>query len=167
MRRAAGAIMEQLGGCDVFVHAAATFARATLPDLALSEWRRVQAVNVEAMLWLCQALTPGMIIRGFGRVVMIVSDTVWGPPAPDLLAYVASNAALIGVARSLAAPLGAHGVTVNCVAPGLTPYAGRAGRGARAGLRGRAEPSGAAAVAGSAGTWPAWSRFSPPMRPLR
>lgn len=34
--------------------------------------------------------------------------------------YVASKATLVGIARSLAKPLGAHGVTVNCVAPGLT-----------------------------------------------
>jgi 3-oxoacyl-[acyl-carrier protein] reductase len=58
--------------------------------------------------------------RGFGRVIVIVSDTVWEPPAPDLLPYVASKAALIGIARSLARALGPDGITVNCVAPGLT-----------------------------------------------
>jgi 3-oxoacyl-[acyl-carrier protein] reductase len=80
----------------------------------------VQAVNVEAGLWLAQALAPEMAQRGFGRIVFIVSDTVWDPPAPDLLPYVASKAALIGVARSLARALGPGGITVNCVAPGLT-----------------------------------------------
>jgi pyridoxal 4-dehydrogenase len=33
---------------------------------------------------------------------------------------VASKATLVGIARALAKPLGAHGITVNCVAPGLT-----------------------------------------------
>jgi pyridoxal 4-dehydrogenase len=51
---------------------------------------------------------------------MIASDTVWNPPAPDLLPYVASKAALIGVARSLSRSLGPSHITVNCVAPGLT-----------------------------------------------
>src|SRR5205085_11246131 len=82
--------------------------------------RRVQAVNVEAALWLCQALTPGMRERGFGRIVFITSNTVWRPPAADFLPYVASKATLVGIARALARPLGAHGITVNCVAPGLT-----------------------------------------------
>jgi NAD(P)-dependent dehydrogenase (short-subunit alcohol dehydrogenase family) len=114
------AVAERLGPRDVFVHAAAAFDRASLDDLDLATWRHVQAVNVESALWLCQALTPAMAGRGFGRIVFIASNTVWRPPAPDFLPYVVSKAALIGVARSLARELGEHGITVNCVAPGLT-----------------------------------------------
>lgn len=110
----------RLGPRDVLVHAAAAFDRATLANLDADTWRRVQAVNVESALWLCQQLTPAMIERGFGRIVFITSNTVWRPPAPDFLPYVVSKAALVGIARSLAGPLGAHGITVNCVAPGLT-----------------------------------------------
>jgi NAD(P)-dependent dehydrogenase (short-subunit alcohol dehydrogenase family) len=106
--------------CDVLVHAAATFEQATLGTLDLDTWRHVQAVNVEAALWLAQELAPGMAARGFGRIVFVVSDTVWDPPAPELLAYIASKSALVGIARSLARGLGADGITVNCVAPGLT-----------------------------------------------
>jgi len=120
VERTGGAIVERLGRCDVLVHAAAAFDRAPLHSLDIDTWRRVQAVNVESALWLCRALTPGMIERGFGRVVIVVSDTVFDPPDPGLLAYVASKAALIGVARVLARTLGVHGITVNCVAPGLT-----------------------------------------------
>ena len=86
----------------------------------LATWRRVQSVNVESALWLCQALTPAMRERGFGRIVFITSNTVWRPPAADFLAYVASKATLVGIARALAKPLGASGITVNCVAPGIT-----------------------------------------------
>ena len=93
----------------MLVHAAATFERAALTDLTLGTWRHVQAVNVESALWLCQELAPAMRERGFGRIVFIVSDTVWNPPAPELLPYVASKAALIGVARVLARSLGATG----------------------------------------------------------
>lgn len=119
-RAAARGVLERHDRCDVLVHAAATFAQATLADLDLETWRHVQAVNVEAALWLAQELVPGMIERGFGRLVFVASDTVWSPPGPELLPYVASKAALIGVARSLARALGADGITVNCVAPGLT-----------------------------------------------
>ena len=113
-------IAERLGPRDVLVHAAAAFDRASLADLDLATWRRVQAVNVESALWLCQALTPAMSARGFGRVIFIASNTVWRPPAGDFLPYVVSKAALVGLARSLAKPLGQDGITVNCVAPGLT-----------------------------------------------
>jgi NAD(P)-dependent dehydrogenase (short-subunit alcohol dehydrogenase family) len=113
-------VAARLGPRDVLVHAAAAFDRASLAELDAATWRRVQAVNVESALWLCQALTPAMIERGFGRIVFITSNTVWRPPGPDFLPYVASKATLVGIARSLAKPLGAHGITVNCVAPGLT-----------------------------------------------
>jgi NAD(P)-dependent dehydrogenase (short-subunit alcohol dehydrogenase family) len=113
-------VAARLGPRDVLVHAAAAFDRASLAELDTATWRRVQAVNVESALWLCQELTPAMIERGFGRIVFITSNTVWRPPGPDFLPYVASKATLVGIARSLAKPLGAHGITVNCVAPGLT-----------------------------------------------
>jgi 3-oxoacyl-[acyl-carrier protein] reductase len=116
VRRAAG----EVGSCDVLVHAAAAFDRAPLESMTLETWRHVQSVNVESALLLAQAFAPGMRERGWGRVVFIVSDTVWSPPAPDLLAYVSSKATLIGMARVLALSLGESGITVNCVAPGLT-----------------------------------------------
>jgi len=121
VRATAASVLDTHGRCDVLVHAAAAFDRAALADLDAATWRRVQAVNVESALWLAQAFAPGMAQRGFGRIVFVVSDTVWDPPAPDLLAYVASKATLIGIARTLARALGRDGITVNCVAPGLTP----------------------------------------------
>ena len=121
VRATADRVLETHGRCDVLVHAAAAFDRAALADLDSTTWRRVQAVNVESALWLCQAFAPGMAERGFGRIVFVVSDTVWDPPAPDLLAYVASKSTLIGIARTLARSLGRDEITVNCVAPGLTP----------------------------------------------
>ena len=121
VRAAAAAMLARHGRCDVLVHAAAAFDRASLPELDPQTWRRVQAVNVESAVWLAQAMAPGMAGRGFGRIVFVVSDTIWDPPAGDLLAYVASKAALVGLARTLARSLGRDGITVNCVAPGLTP----------------------------------------------
>ena len=120
VRAAAARVLARFGRCDTLVHAAAAFDRASLDDVDLATWRRVMAVNVESALWLCQALAPGMAKRGFGRIVLIVSDTVWSPPTADLLPYVTSKAALIGLARSLARSLGPDGITVNCIAPGLT-----------------------------------------------
>jgi pyridoxal 4-dehydrogenase len=121
VRAAAAGVLDRHGRCDVLVHAAAAFDRASLADLDPQTWRRVLAVNVESAVWLAQAMAPGMAERGFGRIVFVVSDTIWDPPAGDLLAYVASKAALVGVARTLARSLGRDGITVNCVAPGLTP----------------------------------------------
>ena len=118
-RAAAAAVLERFGRCDVFVHCAAAFDQATLVDVDAATWRHVQAVNVESALWLAQAFTPGMAQRGFGRVIVIISDTFWSPP-PVLLPYVASKGALLGIVRSLAVGLGPAGIAVSAVAPGLT-----------------------------------------------
>lgn len=123
-RRAAARVLELYGGCDVFVHCAGAFDTATLADLDVATWRHVQAVNVESALWLAQAFAPGMARRGFGRVVFVTSDTLWDPPAPVLLPYVASKGALLGITRSLARALGPDGIAVTAVAPDLTDTPG-------------------------------------------
>ncbi|HTW99123.1 MAG TPA: SDR family oxidoreductase, partial [Acidimicrobiales bacterium] len=120
-RAAARAVLGRFGRCDVLVHAAAAMDRAPLEALDLATWRKVQSVNVESLVWLCQELVPAMRAASFGRVVVIVSDTLFSPVRDDMLAYVASKGALVGLARAMAAALGRSGITVNCVAPGLTP----------------------------------------------
>jgi 3-oxoacyl-[acyl-carrier protein] reductase len=127
-RDAARAVLERHGRCDILVHAAAALDQADLDSVDSALWRRVQAVNVEAAVWLCQELVPAMRERRFGRIAFVISDTVWRPPADALLPYVTSKAALVGMTRSLAGALGRDGITVNAVAPGLTDTpAARAG----------------------------------------
>jgi NAD(P)-dependent dehydrogenase (short-subunit alcohol dehydrogenase family) len=120
VRRAAEVVLERYGRCDVLVHAAAMVGIEPFDSLGLDVWRRVQAVNVESALLLTQAFAPGMRERGFGRVILIVSNTFWRPPGAHMLAYVASKGALIGMARTLAVELGSDGIAVTAVAPGLT-----------------------------------------------
>ena len=130
VRRAAKLVLERHGRCDVLVHAAATFEPGPLEQVELGAWRRVQAVNVESALLLAQAFAPGMRDRGFGRVIFIVSNTFWSPPDGQMLPYVASKGALIGMTRTLAAGLGRDGIAVTAVAPGLTRTAASATRAA-------------------------------------
>jgi len=120
VRRAARAVLDRYGRCDVLVHSAAMVAFGPFEEFELDVWRQVQAVNVESALLLTQAFAPGMRERGFGRVIFIVSNTFWRPPGAHMLAYVASKGALIGMARTLAVGLGDDGIAVTAVAPGLT-----------------------------------------------
>jgi NAD(P)-dependent dehydrogenase (short-subunit alcohol dehydrogenase family) len=120
VRAAAERVLAQAGRCDVLVHAAAAFERADLASIDLETWRHVQAVNVDSALLLAQAFVPSMVANGFGRIIFIVSATIWSPPSSDMLAYVTSKAALVGLARTLAMALGPDGIAVTCVAPGLT-----------------------------------------------
>jgi NAD(P)-dependent dehydrogenase (short-subunit alcohol dehydrogenase family) len=127
VRQAPDVILRDYGRCDLLVHAAGAFDRMTLDTFDLAAFRRVQAVNVEAMLLLAQKFAPGMLERRFGRIISIVSNTFWAPPAGDLLAYVASKGSLIGLTRVLAHALGGNGISVTAVAPGLTRTPGSSG----------------------------------------
>ena len=118
-------------------------------EVDAATWRRVQAVNVESALWLVQAFAPGMAERRFGRIVFIASDTVWSPPNPAMLAYIASKGALLGVMRTLAVTLGADGIAVSAVAPGLTDTPRRPHQERRRTLRRGRRPPGAQAPAHS------------------
>jgi NAD(P)-dependent dehydrogenase (short-subunit alcohol dehydrogenase family) len=94
-------------------------------DASARPGRRVAVVTggagaIGGAIVLAQAFVPGMAARGFGRIIFVVSDTVWSPPAASMLAYVTSKGALIALARTLAAGHGADGIAVTCVAPGLT-----------------------------------------------
>jgi NAD(P)-dependent dehydrogenase (short-subunit alcohol dehydrogenase family) len=127
VRQAADVILRDYGRCDLLVHAAGAFDRMTLDTFDLAAFRSVQAVNVEAMVLLAQKFAPGMRERRFGRIISIVSNTFWAPPAGDLLAYVASKGSLIGLTRVLAHALGGSGISVTAVAPGLTRTPGSSG----------------------------------------
>ncbi|MFI1092408.1 SDR family NAD(P)-dependent oxidoreductase [Streptomyces sp. NPDC020917] len=120
VHRAAGSVLDRYNRCDVLVHAAAMTGFGPFEGYELHLWRQVQAVNVESPLLLAQAFTPGMRERGFGRVIFVVSNTFWRPSGAHMLAYVASKGALVGMTRTLAVELGAHGISVTAVAPGLT-----------------------------------------------
>ena len=68
-----------------------------------------------------------MRAQRYGKIVNIASGTVF-KGAPMMLPYVASKGAVIALTRSVARELGADGIRVNCVAPGLTKSEGLLGR---------------------------------------
>ncbi|HTW12368.1 MAG TPA: SDR family NAD(P)-dependent oxidoreductase [Solirubrobacteraceae bacterium] len=117
-------VLAEHGRCDVLVNNAAHLGMHEFEQLSLETWQRFEAVNIEAPFLLCSRLLPAMARNGGGRVVNIVSNTVWEPPGPGMVAYITTKGALLGMTRALAVEYGARGVTVNAVAPGLTPTPG-------------------------------------------
>jgi NAD(P)-dependent dehydrogenase (short-subunit alcohol dehydrogenase family) len=121
--RFAGGVLERFGRCDILVNNAAYIPISPFRELTFEEFRRVQAVNVDAPFLLCKSFVPQMIQREYGRIVNLASSSVWSPPH-GFTAYITSKMAIIGLTRALASELGNVGITVNAISPGLTKHAG-------------------------------------------
>lgn len=120
-RLADGAIA-RFGRVDILVNNAALFARMPLQpydQIEVELWDRVMAVNVRGAFLTAKHVAPHMVRAGSGKIVNIGSGTAY-KGMPEMLAYVTSKAAILGLTRSLARELGPHGVCVNTLAPGLT-----------------------------------------------
>ena len=89
---------------------------AALEDVAVADFDRLMHVNLRPSILCAQAVLPKMKALGGGRIVMNTSRVTLGKELRTL--YSASKGAAESMARTWALELGAHGITVNCVAPG-------------------------------------------------
>ncbi len=117
VRAAAAATMARHGAIDILVNnAGITGGNAPTWDLPSEGWRRVVDVNLVGPYLACAAVLPGMVERGYGRVINIAS--VAGKEGnPNASHYSASKAGLIALTKSLGKELAGKGVLVNCVTP--------------------------------------------------
>ncbi|MDW9783027.1 SDR family oxidoreductase [Sinorhizobium meliloti] len=92
--------------------------RLAFDAIPLSEWNDVLAVNLTGAMLCCQLAAPAMAAKGFGRIVLIGSIAGRAMPRLAGASYVASKAALAGIAKSLVSEYSYQGVTTNTVAPG-------------------------------------------------
>jgi len=109
----------ELGGIQILVNNAGVYPPIPFEDTTADDLRRILRVNTEAPFLLAQACLPHLRAAGWGRIVNIASAVVFLGP-PELVAYTTSKAALVGLTRALSSALGPEGITVNCLAPGLT-----------------------------------------------
>jgi NAD(P)-dependent dehydrogenase (short-subunit alcohol dehydrogenase family) len=86
--------------------------------ISAEKWNRLLAVNLTGAFHCCQAIIPGMIEAGWGRIVNISSSSAQGGQ-PFMAHYVSSKAGMIGLTKSLALEFGPKGITVNTIPPGF------------------------------------------------
>jgi NAD(P)-dependent dehydrogenase (short-subunit alcohol dehydrogenase family) len=117
VRAAATATEAAHGRIDILVNnAGITGGNAPTWELPSAEWRRVVDINLIAPFLVASAVLPGMVARGYGRVVNIAS--VAGKEGnPNASHYSASKAGLIALTKSLGKELAGKGVMVNCITP--------------------------------------------------
>jgi 3-oxoacyl-[acyl-carrier protein] reductase len=116
--RLVGETVEALGPIDILISNAGYSVRQEYTDVDPRAWERTLAVNLRAPFLLAQAVLPGMVERGWGRVLFMSSVAAFtgGVVGPH---YAASKAGLHGLLHHLAPRVAGHGVTVNAVAPAL------------------------------------------------
>jgi NAD(P)-dependent dehydrogenase (short-subunit alcohol dehydrogenase family) len=86
--------------------------------ISVEKWNRILEVNLTGTFHCCQAVVPGMVEAGWGRIVNISSSSAQGGQ-PLMTHYVSAKAAVIGFTKALALELGPKGITVNTIPPGF------------------------------------------------
>ena len=112
------AARDRFGVVDVLVNNAAVNALNPVGDMTPEEWDRAIGVNLSGPWYLCRAVLPAMVERGWGSIVNITSVAGWihgtneGP-------YAGAKAALHQLTRTIATEYGPKGIRCNGVAPGI------------------------------------------------
>jgi NAD(P)-dependent dehydrogenase (short-subunit alcohol dehydrogenase family) len=110
---------KDLAAPDILVASAGiTGPNTTVIQYPVDAWKQVLDINLTGVFLCNRAVAPGMVKRGWGRIVNIAS--VAGKEGnPNASAYSASKAGVIGLTKSLGKELATTGVLVNCVAPAV------------------------------------------------
>lgn len=108
---------ERFGGLDVLVANAGIELFGSVETVALDEWRRVFAVNLEGAMLAARASIPAMRKRGGGAIVLMASVAALAG-APSYVSYLTTKAGMLGLNRSIAYDYGPENIRCNALCPG-------------------------------------------------
>lgn len=107
----------ELGPVSILVNLAGIAGpNATLEDYDPDEWRRVVEINLNGTFYVNKVVVPAMKARNYGRIVNI-SSVAGKEGNPNLSAYSAAKAGVIGLTKSLGKELAKYDIAVNAITP--------------------------------------------------
>jgi 3-oxoacyl-[acyl-carrier protein] reductase len=107
----------ELGPISILVNSAGIAgSNATLEDYDPEEWRRVVEINLNGTFYVNKVVIPGMKARNYGRIVNI-SSVAGKEGNPNLSAYSAAKAGVLGLTKSLGKELAKFNIAVNAITP--------------------------------------------------
>ena len=111
--------LERFGRIDILVNNAAQARSTRFGDLSADELRQALEVNMTAPFLFIKAVLPAMKEQHYGRIINISSSAGRTVSTLGGAHYTASKTGLLGLTRAAAKELGAFGITVNAVCPGM------------------------------------------------
>lgn len=120
VERMTAATLKEFGHIDILVNSAGIVGFRPAEDYPRDEWDRIMAVDCTGVFLSCRAVGREMIKRGAGGRIINISSTAGLAAVPHCIAYTAAKHAVIGITRALSVEWAPHGITVNCICPGLT-----------------------------------------------
>lgn len=130
----AAALFSRFPRADILVNNLGIFEPKAFFDIPDADWERFFRTNVLSGARLARLYAPGMVSRGWGRVLFVSSESGVQIPA-EMVHYGMTKTAQLAVARGLAETLAGTGVTVNSILPGPTRSEGVEGFVAELGKR--------------------------------
>jgi 3-oxoacyl-[acyl-carrier protein] reductase len=118
-RRVVEEAVSRCGGLDVLVTCAGVFHSTPIDRIEPDEWDRIQNVNLRGVFLVAQAALAVMIPQKSGRIVTIGSLAGQAGGFAAGASYAASKAGVAALTKSIARFTGPHGITANCVNPGI------------------------------------------------
>ena len=111
-------IQDQYGDIDILINNVGYRDRRSVQEFAVGDMDRMLANNLSAPFELSRLLVPGMMEKGWGRIINVSSVVATFASDGDA-AYVAAKGGLESLTRAMAVEYGKHGVTVNAISPGF------------------------------------------------
>jgi 3-oxoacyl-[acyl-carrier protein] reductase len=116
-KRIADAVIGRFGAVDALLNNAALRPNKPFLEMTESEWRRVISVDLDAAVWLARACLPGMMQKGWGRIVNFTGMNAIHGHAGRTPVSVAKHG-VWGLTKALAMEFGPRNITVNAISPG-------------------------------------------------